>query len=156
MQPGDRLVCALVEPLNVGDQFSEWPLHVTVVPWFRTEIASDILANELQSSLADMTEFEASVYGAAQFGRKKDKTVHLVTKPTPFFDIEKRTRSLLKRHSAWLVDESTRTKRQFRPHVTVQASGGLQPGDSFKVDTLYIIEQQGSHKTVAATIGLDI
>jgi 2'-5' RNA ligase len=152
MQPGDRLVCAFVRPNAVGHSFKRWPLHVTIVPWFRADTPTDELAAEMQQALQDIPPFEVVMDGKATFGH--NKTVRLVQQPTPFNAVESRVRAVLKRHKAWIADETTKRRRPFQPHVTDQADARLSAGDRFQCDELSIIEQKGSHKVVAATVGL--
>jgi 2'-5' RNA ligase len=153
MKPGDRLVCALVEPLPLGASFKDWPLHITIVPWFRTDVPSDSLASEMSAALKDIDPFEVVMDGTAKFGR--GKTVNLAQLPTPLTEVETRVRQILKLHQAWLVDETTKHQRPFRPHVTAQKSVRLQEGDNWRCDRLYIIEQKGDHKEVRALAALN-
>jgi 2'-5' RNA ligase len=150
MQPGDRLICAFVDRLPAGSEFKQWPLHVTIVPWFR--VGAEELAAELKAALAGIRAFEARVGRETTMG--KDKMVNLILPAEQFEDIEFSVRSTLKRHDAWLVDETTKQKRSFKPHVTAQKDARVHEGDSFWCDRLYIIEQKGSHKEIVAEIPL--
>ncbi|MDB5164751.1 MAG: hypothetical protein JWL89_377 [Candidatus Saccharibacteria bacterium] len=154
MHPGDRLVCAFTTQHRVGDRFTEWPLHVTIVPWFRLALESEDLAKELEQALAGIKSFQVVLVGASQFGHSKGKTAHLVQLPTSFIQIEQIVRDGLKRHGAWLVDETTRLRRDYRPHVTNQKSEQTQMGATFMCDRLYIVEQKGGYKEVVATVEL--
>jgi hypothetical protein len=152
VKPGDRLVCAFIDSFEIGHQFRSWYLHVTVVPWFRLEQPSDKLATEFEQSLRGVASFKVLMDDETRFGR--NKLVNLVAQPTPFMEVEKRVRSVLKPHGAWLVDETTKVARAYRPHVTEQASGRLHAGDSFECDRLYIVEQKGGYKEITAIIQL--
>jgi len=152
MQPGDRLVCAFVDQAEEGGQFKDWPLHVTVVPWFRIETGIQLLDSEIKDKLEDINPFHVIMGDETTFGRHK--TVNLVACPTPFTEIEEQVRSLLKSHKAWLVDETTKRRRDYQPHVTAQESARLYRGDTFICANLYIVEQKGDHKEVIAKIGL--
>jgi 2'-5' RNA ligase len=154
MKPGDRLVCAFVEPQPAGHEFKDWPLHVTIVPWFRTPASSDELAGEAKAALNGIGSFKTVAGEAEQFGYQKSKTANLIRRPTPFMIIEQQVRRLLKNHGAWLVDETTRKKRDYKPHVTAQKSTRLQLGEKFRCDRLYIVEQKGRHKEVGLEIPL--
>lgn len=150
MKPGDRLVCAFVE--LPAKQFKGWPLHVTIVPWFRTGISSEQLKAELESCLGNIEPFGVAAAETKPFGHRKQ--ANLIAPPTPFMEIERRVRIVLKRHDAWLVDETTREKRPYSPHVTVQPAARLNSGDIFACDKLYIIEQLGDSKRITSTIEL--
>jgi hypothetical protein len=150
MAPGDRLICAFTEPVEVGREFKEWLLHVTIVPWFRIDVATDDIAAALEDGLRDVVPFKAVMGPEEQFS----KPVNLVANPISFEQIAPRVREYLHRQHAWITDETTKRKWPFRPHVTVQKSGRLQEGDSFVCDRLYIVKQLGKHKVVEAAIML--
>lgn len=153
MLPGDRLICAFLKPQVTGVQFEDWPLHVTVVPWFRLEISSEDLAAGLRPALAGLKSFRVQAAATEPFGNRH-KLANLTCDPTPFIEIEKRVRALLKKQAAWLVDETTKRHRQYRPHITHQKSGRLKPGDTFSCDSLYIVEQNGGYKEVIGKVEL--
>lgn len=154
MLPGDRLVCAFVEPQEVGRQFTDWLLHVTIVPWFRLPDLSAQIAAGLAKALTPIQPFEASAGGMVKFGPKKNRPARLLELPTPFTEIEQRVRSYFHKKRTWLVDETTKRRHEFRPHVTTQKSGELAEGQTFKVDKLYIVEQKGDYKEIVGIVGL--
>ncbi len=154
MVPDDRLVCALVRPLAVGDIFQDWPLHITIVPWFRSQTPPLELARLLQQQLVGIEPFRVDVDGEAAFGYRGRKQVNLITLPSPIIAMEEQIRRVLKSRSSWIVDESTKKLRSFRPHITFQRTERLHAGDSFQCGEVYIIEQKGGHKVVAAVITL--
>jgi 2'-5' RNA ligase len=150
MQPGDRLVCAFVKPLEKGAEFKDWPLHVTIVPWFRTEASSDELTEEFGQTLAGISAFDVEIDGETRFGR--NKLVNLVAQPTPFMDVEMQVRGILKSHDAWIADETTKRTRSYRPHVTEQKTERLHKGDTFVCAGLYLVEQLGGTKQATELI----
>ena len=151
MLPGDRLVCALLEPLKPGETFSRWPLHVTIVPWFRLDETSDNVARSLEKALIAMRPFEVRVIGEAMFGPRKNRPAKLLESPGPFETVETKVRNYLHKKRAWLVDETTRRPRRFRSHVTLQ-SGSKDDFDAVYCERLYLVVQQGSVKRVEAVI----
>ena len=154
MQPRDRLICAFVQPLAEGDTFPYWPLHVTVVPWFRLGDASDHIVHGLTEVLKPITPFTATADIVVQLGPKRNRPAVLLRKPTPFQVIEQRVRTYFHKKRAWLVDETTKLHRAYRPHVTFQGEHKLRPGDSFRCDRLYVVEQFGDKKAVVGEIQL--
>lgn len=152
MQTGDRLICVLLKPLAVGYTFKNWPLHVTILPWSRTEVSSEELTDELRYIFADIRPFTMHVAGEAGFGYKGRKLVNLIAKPSLLDALESRARKVLHGHKAWIVDEANGFKRQFRPHITENKSGRAHAGESYACDALYIVEQKGEHKEVTGKI----
>jgi 2'-5' RNA ligase len=155
MQPGDRLVCAFVEPKELGTQFKQWFLHITIVPWFRVDANSQELAVELSRAYVGSHGFEVLVGEEAQFGYKNRKTVNLVSAPE-LPRLEGQTRRLLHSYKAWVVDEADNTRRRhYKPHVTHNRGKMLKSGDTFRCNQLYIVEQKGDYKEVVGIVELD-
>ncbi|MDB5181616.1 MAG: hypothetical protein JWP13_379 [Candidatus Saccharibacteria bacterium] len=154
MVPGDRLFCIFLEPYTANYTFKDWPLHITIVPWFRTDISAEELGMEVDESLDEVEPFMVRVGVEARFGHRGRKLVNLIDLPSPLETIEKQIRDILHAHHAWLVDETTKKHRAFRPHVTTQKSGRLHEGNTFRCDSLYIVEQKGEYKEIVSRIAL--
>jgi 2'-5' RNA ligase len=151
MLPGDRLVCVFVDEFKVGDIFSKWPLHVTIVPWFRLKASSDQLRRGLQKALRPIRPFRVEVGEVALFGPKKNRPAHLL-EPSQLSDIEQRVRRYLQQKRSWLVDETTMKRRPFKAHITFQGDEHLEKGSIVPIDNLYIVKQHGNHKSVEAVV----
>jgi 2'-5' RNA ligase len=152
MLPGDRLVCAFVEPLEAGSRFAVWPLHLTIVPWFRLALNSNDVLTGLQTTTRGVHPFMVVMAGDAHFGRRGRKLVSLVALPSPVTSAEQAVRTFLKSHGAWLVDETTEQRQPYRPHVTVQGGKRLHRGDEFLCGRLCLVEQLGNAKTVVGIV----
>lgn len=148
MLPGDRLITAFITPQRPGDKFAEWLPHLTIMPWFRLALPSQKLASLLSQQLADVEQFTITVGSEDYFGNHK--LVNLLQQSLPLNKVEARVRNFLKDQGAWLVDETTKQKRDFRPHITVQKTGRLHEGDVFMCDRLFIVSQRGDYKEIEA------
>lgn len=155
MLPGDRLVCAFVEPQSIGTRFRTWLLHVTIVPWFRLDETAATIAEGLAEALTNVGPFEAIGAGEAHFGPRKNRPVRLLEPSAPLMRSEAKVRSYLHKKRAWLVDETTKRHYGFRPHVTAQDDLLLPVGTSFEIAQLYIVEQKGDYKEIVAEVRLD-
>ncbi|HSX16397.1 MAG TPA: hypothetical protein VLF40_06405 [Candidatus Saccharimonadales bacterium] len=78
----------------------------------------------------------------------------LLQTPTPFTEVEQRVRSYLHKKRAWLVDETTKKRYEFRPHITMQGTDEFGENGTFRCGRLYIIEQTGDYKEIVGKIGL--
>jgi 2'-5' RNA ligase len=143
-----------VEPQQIGATFQSWLLHVTIVPWFRLDAPSDVIARGLQEALLPIVPFEVQVNDQAMLGPRKNRPAMMIAQPTRLTGIEQKVRSYLHKKRAWLVDETTKRKYNFRPHVTTQGERALQPGDKFYINRLYIVEQKGDYKEIMSEIHL--
>lgn len=154
MLPGDRLICAFLEGRTTGDIFTDWPLHITIIPWFRTDVSADDLTKEITDMLSGVAPFDMHIDGEAGFGYKGRKQVDLIALPSSLEAIERKCREILRGHDAWLVDETTKQRRPFRPHVTRQKNQRVHHGESYRCDVLYIVGQKGGCKEILVKIGL--
>jgi 2'-5' RNA ligase len=155
MIPGDRLVCVFVEPQHEGFQFKDWLLHVTIVPWFRLDMDSSNIVNELEAGLQEIKPFTVAMGREnIRFGHQRGKMATLVQLPSPLAEIEQHVRGYLRSRKAWLVDETTKHLREFKPHITNQKIGSMHEGDMFTCDRLYLIEQKGGFKEVVGEVNL--
>ena len=154
MMPHDRLVVAFVRNHAVGDTFIDWPLHVTIVPWFRFDMTTNTLAKRLAEKLNDLQTFEVLMSAEALFGSRRNKLVNLVWLPSPIQIIEVRVRDFLKSQKAWVVDETTKRHEEYVPHVTAQKGSRIHEGDCFLVDRVYIVEQKDGYKEVTGEVVL--
>lgn len=152
MLPGDRLVCAFVRLIHVGYTFQQWPLHVTVVPWFRLPDSTEHIAASLTVALTSVAPFEATAAEQTMLGPRRNRPALLLHEPTPFHDVEQHVRAYFHKKRAWLVDETTKQRRSYRPHVTVQKDDRLTVGDRFTCDRVYLVAQMGGIKTVVGEI----
>jgi len=151
VQPGDRLVCAFIEPLPVDREFKKWYLHVTIVAWFRLEDSSESLAEGFQKALTPIQPFEAKIGPEMKLRSKRHRGANQL-ETSYFTDIEPRVRIYLHKKRAWIVDETTKRRYPYRPHVTFQGDDRLHEGDSFYCDLLYIVEQKGDYKIIEAEV----
>jgi 2'-5' RNA ligase len=151
MQPGDRLVCLFLQVYRVGDTFQQWPLHVTIVPWFRMPDSSAQLGSGLGRALGSLQPFTVVAADEARFGPRR-RLVRLLEPSGQLVTLEHKVRTYLHKKRAWLVDETTKRRYDFRPHVTAQAEQGLAPGATVLTDRLYIVEQKGDYKEIVSEV----
>lgn len=155
MLPDDRLVCVFIQPKAVGDTFSTWPLHVTIVPWFRLPVATNDIVVGLAEALKPIPAFRSTTAAETMMGPHHNRPALLLAEPTPFHDIERRVRNYLHKKRAWLVDETTKKSRSFRPHVTLQKDDRLARGDQFMTNRLCVVVQKGGYKQVVGEVILE-
>ncbi len=154
MQPGDRLICAFTMPFTVGYRFGDWPLHVTVIPWFRLDDGSDRIADGLKQAFAGVAPFSATTGREVRLGPHKDRPARVLEPAGALPALEGASRRYLHKKRAWLVDETTKSRRPYLPHVTYQDQARLSENQALNFDRLYIVEQKGDHKEIVAEMPL--
>ncbi len=141
------------ENLEVGHTFKKWPLHLTLIAWFRLDKAE--VEQDLTSEFAmyKPIHIEAIEEGRS-FGHQPGKHATVLTQDLALMTLEKTLRKYLKSRDAWLVDETTKLPRQFMPHITVQGKSKVHQGDHFVFDYVYVVKQLGDSKLIEAAIKL--
>ncbi|HEY4161103.1 MAG TPA: 2'-5' RNA ligase family protein [Candidatus Saccharimonadales bacterium] len=154
MLSGDRLICAFVEPQAVGTQFKTWLLHVTIVPWFRLDESSEVLAEGLKRAMYGLEPFDVTTGNEAQFGPHRNRPVRLLAPTEQLERVEAKVRGYLHKKRAFLIDETTRKPYNFRPHVTAQSGFLLPRNAKLHIGRLYIVEQKGDYKETVSEVRL--
>lgn len=156
MIPGDLLICAFINSNNIdlNLEFKEWPLHITVVPWFRLRSKIDNLNSELQKEIIKINKIDVDIGEEDYFGFNKDKLVNLISNPNKLNSIEKLVRRIVKNHAFWLVDNTSKRHIKYNPHVTAQLAGRVNKTEKYNINKLYLIKHYGKNKKVIKIINL--
>lgn len=155
-----RLVVVLpLSPLRDGDGFAvrDWPLHITVLPPFRTDAAPAEIAAAIASATSTQAPVRATAGQDEMFGRHKDLPVTVL--------IENEALALLHRTLVDAVrpfaaspDEPAFTGPGFRPHITIKRHGRVHAGDEFSLTQIALVDMAPrsapSGRTVLATLAL--
>lgn len=114
-----------------------------------------MIADELELKLQGESSFSVTMGKEnVGFGHQKGKLATLVRLPSLLIELEKSVRDYFHSQKAWLVDETTKKRRAFRPHITNQKSGSMHEGDMFICDRLCIVEQKGGFKEIVGVVYL--
>ena len=142
-------------PLVAGDEFTvaDWPLHVTLVEPFQTDLSADDLASRLgrvEGIGVGAPAIRAAAGEEAMFGRRRDVPVTLVRDDGELAALRARALEAL-----GAAGVEPRARLAFRPHVTRKHHGKLRPGDRVVLDTVALIDMrppEGAHhrRVVAA------
>jgi hypothetical protein len=152
-----RLVVVLpLAPLPVGAGFavSTWPLHVTVLPPFRT----DAPAADIAAAVAAATRAQPPltvVAGADElFGRRHDIPVSVIE---PSADLTALNRTLVAALRPFAAEphEAVFVEPGFRAHVTHKPPARVHPGDILTFSQIALVDMlprtDAAGRTVLAT-----
>ncbi|MFB9748045.1 2'-5' RNA ligase family protein [Leifsonia shinshuensis] len=138
----------VVVPAEFGA--GEWPLHITIVPPFQSELDADAVAALLPRG----PRIPVVAGCRASFGHRRAVPVTLI-RPNP---------ALLALHAACVdaleaagavVADQRHIRAGYRPHASDQRFGALAPGDHASLAELAIVERTpGSRRRVAVRIPL--
>lgn len=145
----EYIVAYMLKPLDEGQQFEKWPLHMTILPWFSSPDAS-----QTEKIVADMAASHAPLTlkadGTAQFGH--DRTVRLIVSTDRLSQLYDDLSQQLKDAGS---EFTVKLYEAYQPHVTVKDTEDVQSDSEVIVDTMYLIQAprngmgHGTKKVVA-------
>ncbi len=127
-----------------------WPLHVTIVPPFSTELGAEAVAALLPRVPA------IRVVGGtrARFGRRRDVPVTLLRDSPALRALHLAAVDALEAAGATIGDRH-HIRAAYRPHATDQPAGSFAPGARATLRELALVERTpDSTRTVAARVPL--
>lgn len=143
-QSKDFVLVAMAEPQEVGRRFNEWPLHITLVPWFTAPDLSSV-TNICRQAAAHATPFSVKVLDREYFGAHR-LPVMIIEKHPKLVQLHNDLLDMIT-NAGWDVP-GRYTRSQYKPHVT--RHHGKDASGSVAIDAIYIVEklEQGYRKVV--------
>lgn len=133
----EYILVALLSDYQPGDTFAQWPLHVTLVPWFDPRDLSEFVAH-LQNVAAKYGSIESTVGEKRIWG---PNTVNVITRVPQLQRLHLELLSLVRAHGTLLINEQY-TGSNYTPHITHQKGVSAKEGSSVVLDTIYLVEKQ--------------
>lgn len=131
----DYVLVAMLEPQKVGHRFSEWPLHITVIPWFSAPNI-EVVERLCTEVVADVAPFSVQVLERAYFGSRK-LPVKLIEKHPKLLGVHNNLLTAVQRNN-WEL-QGRYTGPHYKPHVTKHV--GKDAKDEVVIDAIYIVER---------------
>jgi 2'-5' RNA ligase superfamily len=132
MLPGDRLIVAFLRPRTVDTAFERWPLHITIVPWFRSKVSTTELQQKLVEAYANIGPFSTSVGPEEQFGYHAAVTVNVLAIPNGFEHLQERTVKVLEELAIPVVAHHW-DPNDFRAHIHISRVNMWQKANRYSV-----------------------
>ena len=121
-----------------AERFKAWPLHVTLVPWFKSDYET---ARKVADSVSSRNkQFTVRALGRASFGPSNNIPVRLIEKSPEIITL----------HTSLLthLDEEGVSYRGLRyvagnyePHVTVRSGNVSVVSSEIRIDSITIVEK---------------
>lgn len=154
----EYLLAFMLEPLEKGDQFIGWPLHITLVPWFRSNFGSEHVARDIEATILGTDRLTVRGITRSMLGRQRNVPVTDVVS-SDLHDLHRKLLTVFD-NDAYTLSDSKYTGANYRPHVTKKGNKELKPGHEIEIDSLYLVSAPLKNprtrtKTVIARIALD-
>lgn len=124
-------------PLPLGDTFTvaQWPLHITLVEPFETDVQADDLGAVLAPVAAGAPPLSTDVGADAMFGPRRDILVSLVHDDGGLAALRAAATAALRHRGVDLGH----TRLDYRPHVTAKRHGRVHEGDRLDLTTIALV-----------------
>lgn len=142
---GDRVIVSLLQPLARGERFGKWPLHLTLMPWFRTSLGGYELQKVIAQSLEGIGPFSATMAGTDKFGFRDQVPVRVVEAPNLFEEVHQHLLQTFQAHPEIRILDTEHTGKNFRAHVTLHGYEPLREGDIIACNDIQIVQLAEIH-----------
>jgi 2'-5' RNA ligase len=132
--PEEFVIVCLWEPIGIGTRFTQWPLHITLMPWFTAPDVTTVKA-VLTPAVSLLSPFWVEVGEQDYFGQRK-LPVKLIRHNAKLQALHGLLLSKLE-EQAWPIT-GRYTGQHFRPHVTRKA--GIDAEGRLLIDAIYIAQ----------------
>jgi 2'-5' RNA ligase len=141
----EHVVAIMLEPVKIGQEFIDWPLHITVVPWFPCD--DDKKLDRILSQVAKSQQgFAAQVSGIEMFGSQKNVKVNLVEDNPQLTKLHWRVFNDLEKND-FGVHQKEFVGDGYRAHITHQKHANKQTGDKLEIKSMTLVKQVRLKKT---------
>ena len=137
----EQLVVIPLEPLKKGRAFVDWPLHITIVPWFNClETERQRLSDLLKAAAGRHHQFDSVIGQFEWFGKNQDLHVQLIVPNRQLNDLHLDVFNTLDR-SGFPIHQKEYLGASYRPHLIYKPENKLAAGDIIKIDGFDLIKQ---------------
>lgn len=146
-------IISSLEPLKKGDEFSEFPLHVTLMTWFDMS-HKEAFTHQLQN-FAARNATQAVIGGEeAMFGPNNDIRVRKLGTAGSLYAMHVDLLDMVTKLDG-KVWSGGYVGEDYIPHVTYQGDHGLEEGDVARLSHIQLISgDETGPRTVLANLGL--
>lgn len=141
----EHLVVVLLESMPLGVEFEDWPLHITLVPWFPCRDESR-LDKVLQGVAANNHKLQVTVGKRVMFGPRKDIPVNLLTNDGDLYRLHWDVFRTLETNG-FPIHQKTHLGQNYRAHITHQGKRHKNEGDVLPINSFVLVRQIRLKKT---------
>ena len=150
-------IALFLEDMDVGQAFEPSRLHVTIIPWFVSDLTEVELINSFNSEFNSIKKFEIIISEIAHFGPDHDVTVNLVEPEPNIMQLHQQALAWFERiRHRWAVARP-HVNEDYRPHVRRRPGSELNQGEIININNLYLIAAdrvENNSRRVAAKLPL--
>lgn len=132
----EYVLVTLLDDYAVGDIFTDWPLHVTLVAWFdpRDEAA---LITKLRAIASETPKIASRVGAQRTWGPNK---VNVIDRTAKLYMLHQRLLAALTSHAQLLTSQQYMGDN-YTPHVTHQRGTSAVEGSDIVLSAIYFVKK---------------
>ena len=143
----ENVIAILLERMPLNKEFIEWPLYITIVPWFH-----GYDAKKLDSLLVKISKshkgFTAQIGPLEKFGHKKEVAVNVVDDCDQLDKLHLDVFNTLEKND-FIIHQKDFVGETYRAHITRQPKGHKNEGDRIEVGAFALVKQERLKKSGA-------
>jgi 2'-5' RNA ligase len=131
------------DPRNKEFNSSDWPLHITLLGNFNTEIneGESKLIETLSNYAKEIKPFDLRVGEEALFGPNKDILVNTMELNKEIMDLHENLKRLIDSVGA-IYDSPQYIGKNYRPHATVQNTDRVYQNEIVRINSLSLVDME--------------
>jgi hypothetical protein len=145
------------EKLPIGTVFEPGKLHLTVIPWFVTDVTEQEVIKSFNFVFSGLESVELEVGKQVNFGPKKNVPAHLVKGTEKLIEIHKLALDWFEQiEGRWAV-KNPYVGDEYKPHIRRRDGAKLQQGEILHLDSLALVKanrQEDNIRVMATAVNL--
>ncbi len=133
------LAC-FVKDLTVGTVFEPGLLHVTIMPWFVTEVSEADLLASFAAKFSNLPALDIKLDRKIMLGPRNDMSVSLVTPSPDILNLHTRALEWFGLIDARWAVKDPHVGDEYIPHIRRRPGTRLNPGQTLNFSHLYLIK----------------
>jgi len=145
------------EDMPVGTEFQPGRLHVTIIPWFVSNLSEPGMINSFTDKFAKITKFNLTIGAKAMFGPKKDVSVSLIKQSQALLTLHQLSLDWFEEISARWAVKNAHAGPDYRPHIRRRQGTKIKTGQIIEINSISLIKaarHEDGKRAVAAKINL--
>ncbi len=151
-------VAYLLKDLPVGATFKPHLLHLTIIPWFVTELAEKEVVDSFYESFSTEKPFEITISEVDEFKHKRKILVNLIHSSPEARHLHQETLKWFDGLGARWAVQNPHVGPEYIPHIRRRQGYNLLEGQKIRIASLSLITatRRGDElRTVAAKVNFD-
>lgn len=149
----------MLDDMPVGEVFEPGRLHITVIPWFVTEMAESEVIQRFNADFKDRNRFEVHIGGKAMFGPKKDVEVSLIEPNQQLLNLHQKALAWFDEINARWAVKTPHVGDDYIAHIRRRRKDSvINDGDVREFNSLCLIKanrREDGKRIVAAKVEFD-